>query len=806
MRFFVVFVFSLAIACASTVAQDVVTIRGIVRAISSQEALRFVTVSVPVTRTRVLTDRKGAFTLRIPRTTIDSLRLSTLQLVLSCIGYRRDTIYLPCTDTILSLQLQEQALTGAEIVVSAEDPAVPIMRRVLQRRQQQLERLSTYTYTLYTKFVAKTDTATAMRSSGSGDTTVNSILESFSRGYVKLPDQYHNEIFQKRQTANVPPEANFVSFGTNLNIYDENVTILGEEILSPFASDALDAYDYRLVSSQDDDTVKIEVRPMSALRRSFIGTIYIDQRLNVPLEVDVRPNDAVNLPFSAQLAYRQNFMMIDSMIVPEALSISSTLEANILFVIAPRLDIDIETFCYDYVINPELPDGIFDRRRVETASNAADFDSTYWQTNLRLPLTPQEQRAYQDIQMILENPDSLQNSMFEQILGPVSRFLQRLARRPFTGFEDIFRFNTIHGAYLGIGVRDRPDTALLVTASLGYGFADQRFYGQGSSTLFLDHAQRWSIDVSGGRILQRRDDPTIVRTSLITATSLLFGGDYGDYYLTSGYTVGGSYSWGQLQFVRNDFWTRPNQLRFAFANTHDETVQQATRWSLFRASGTQRTNPEIADGMMRSLRGELFLSYSPLRRVARTGMAASIEAADSKLLGGDFDFVRATWLGTIRLRPLPLWTLDVTSNVVWGWGAIPPQRFVSSESGIGALVVGSAFRGMGIKEFYGDRLVALQFSQNFGEVAPGLLRIPNVASLGIEFLLFGGVLWTSFSEQTMAAYQPQLPQTDQTPDRTYVELGVGVNRLLLFFRVDVNARFSQRDIPQLRFTITNATF
>jgi len=103
-------------------------------------------------------------------------------------------------------------------------------------------------------------------------------------------------------------------------------------------------------------------------------------------------------------------------------------------------------------------------------------------------------------------------------------------------------------------------------------------------------------------------------------------------------------------------------------------------------------------------------------------------------------------------------------------------------------------------------MASLQFSHNFGEVIPGVLRIPNIASFGIEFLLFGGVQWTSFSPATLRQFPTQLPTTDATADRTYVELGLGINRILLFFRLDVNARLSQRDTPELRITLTNATF
>ncbi|MBK6418657.1 MAG: hypothetical protein IPF79_05625 [Ignavibacteria bacterium] len=85
---------------------------------------------------------------------------------------------------------------------------------------------------LYPKFVVNTDTATAswLRTGG---TTVFSILESYSRGYYAKPGRYFNEIVQRRQTANIPPQAGPVSFGTNLNAYDDVISLLNEEIESP---------------------------------------------------------------------------------------------------------------------------------------------------------------------------------------------------------------------------------------------------------------------------------------------------------------------------------------------------------------------------------------------------------------------------------------------------------------------------------------------------------------------------------------------------------------------------------------------
>ncbi|MBK7032272.1 MAG: hypothetical protein IPH49_03160 [Ignavibacteria bacterium] len=128
------------------------------------------------------------------------------------------------------------------------------------------------------------------------------------------------------------------------------------------------------------------------------------------------------------------------------------------------------------------------------------------------------------------------------------------------------------------------------------------------------------------------------------------------------------------------------------------------------------------------------------------------------------------------------------------------------ESSVSGLVVGSVFRGMSVKEFYGDRYATISLSHNFGEVIPGLLRIPDIASFGIEFIAFGGIGWTTFSPQTLEYTKTTLPTTDLTSDKAYYEVGLGINRILLFFRLDVNARLSQTSTPAFRVTLSGATF
>jgi len=132
------------------------------------------------------------------------------------------------------------------VVVIAEDPGERIMRQVNARKQFFKDSLQTYTYMLYTKFSAATDSSTAGRSEDMTDTTIVSIFESYSKGYFRAPDSYFNEIIQRRQSQNIPASSNFVTFGTNTNSYEDVVTILGEKIATPFYPDAHEFYEFIL--------------------------------------------------------------------------------------------------------------------------------------------------------------------------------------------------------------------------------------------------------------------------------------------------------------------------------------------------------------------------------------------------------------------------------------------------------------------------------------------------------------------------------------------------------------------------------
>lgn len=799
---------SCSVAAAQNNPLSVVT--GIVTDSATGEPLRFVTVRIAGASNGAVTNVGGHYLVKLAH--------GRHTLSFSMVGYRTERREIDVqTDTVsIDVALHSASLEYPSVVVSAEDPGVRLMRAAIRRKLRQRDSLATYTYTLYTKFVASTDTSTAGRADGPHDTTIASIFESYSHGYFRRPNSYFNEIFQRRQSANVPATANFVAFGTNLDAYDDMVTILGEEIATPFHPNAIDYYDFVLEGNfrAGDSSVvsRIRVTPKGEARRLFSGYVDLDPDRSIPVAVNLVPNRAVQLPFDASLRYSQQFDEVDGrFVLPTGMRITSSLSVSLFWIINPRIDIMIETVAYDYHTNIPLGDDLFDQRRVELAPEADGFDSVYWRDRQVLPLRPEEATAYEAIRRTTENPDSAAGrGLVDKLLGGITRQIGRLTRPPFTGFEDILRYNRVQGGYLGLGLHQYIlDKRLEGSLKGGYGFADRRGYGEIELRGYLDARQRIALEAGVYRRLARRDDPNVVGITAISLGSLLFKNDYGDYYYADGYNAAIEFGFGQMQYIRREMFARPTTITLSFRDELERSAPNRTSFAVFGKNHSFRPDPPIIDGRLRSVGLELNLGYSPFRRISNVGLRLAAEVSDPRILGSDYDFQQYTGTLLLRTQTLPLWELDFRLSGGYSRGAVPPQRFFSLESSLSSTAAVGAFRGMNVKEFYGDRFAALSLEHSFGEVIPGVLRIPNLASFGIELIALGGVGWTEFSRDARFATVEGVPfvppTTDGTADRFYYEAGLGLNRLLIFLRADITARLSQSTHPHFFFTLSLAT-
>ncbi len=781
------------------------TIKGKITDSETSLPLSFVNVFITATTVGTTTDTEGNYILKIP--------LGQSEINFSMIGYKtqKETIILTDKEIVLNISLEPAFYEIPEVVVTGDDPGVLIMRRMIERKMEQKTNLETYTYKLYTKFFVSTDTVTAGRSTNDGDTTIFSIFESYSEGYFKKEDKYFNKIIQRRQSVNVPPQANFVTFGTNINAFDDYITVINEEIATPFHPKAIDYYDFKLEKWISPDSITniavIKITPKTILRKLFYGYVYIDGLKLVPFEISLTPSEAVKLPFNASLSYRQYFADNENFIVPTNLQIKSNIPIDIYWLFDARLDVQINNVAYDYKFNIPIDNKIFEQRRVEADKSADIIDPLFWDNNAILPLTDKEAKAYNEIKEARENPDSIfQSSFVDRYIGPVTREIAKLDRSPFTGFDDFFRYNRVEGAYIGGGLIIYDNDNFRSHIKTGYALADKKVKGEIFIEYYLDKFKKLAVNFNLYNRLNRRDDPSFFGERSITLLSLLFKNDYGDYYYSSGYNLEFKAGFGQLRFIRKQIFERPYVIKLGLRDETHLTAFVNSDFALFGRRKSFRENPYSVNGRLRSLYTEINFDYSPLRRMSDFGFQIGYEYSSKRYLKSDFDFSNIKSIVSLRTSTLPLWTLDMRLAAGKSFGKLPPQRYFSVESSASSIAQKGAFRGVKLKEFYGEDYATLFIEHNFGEVIPGIFRIPNVASFGVEFIINGNIGYTKFRDiNNVKALNPNLSSTTETIEQYYYEAGIAINRFLLFFRFDLSARLSQVSTPEYRFTFSIAT-
>ncbi len=809
--FFVLVCFTYSLSAESLLKRDTIyNLNGIVFADENNEPLRSVTIRVADSPKGAITNSNGEFSINIEK--------GFHQLILTMVGRERKIVDVDLqkdsTFLIINLKINSALLDGVEVI--AEDPGMRMMRKVIEKKIKQYDSINTYKYTLYTKFVASTDTLTAGRTDNPIDTTIVSIFESYSNGYYEKPDNYYNEIFQRRQSVNIPPQANFLVFGTNVNIYDDFIKFLSEEIYTPFHPSAPDFYEFILDTNFHSDDLpvggRIIVYPASEQRRLFTGYINIDPEKLIPISVELVPNSVVRLPFNTKLIVKQSFQLVDNnFVMPDKLSINTSSNANIFGIINPRLDISLTTVANNFNINIPIEKNVFNSRRVEASEQADEFDTIFWDKNMIIPLTEIEKQSYEAIRLARETPDSAAGtSIFEQYFSPITRQVAKLNQKPFTGLGDMFIYNRVQGFNLGISVNDEIIKSIEAFGKIAYSFSDEKLNFNLGINYYFDDKKQFKFSSNYYDNLQRSDDPYVIRVPTITWTALLNKSDYGDYYYAKGQELSLSAGFGQLRFIRRDVFERPYLFKIYARREEQSNAKSNADFSFFNRSGQFRENPVITDGLMNTIGFDINWNFNRERRMSNFGFYFGGEFSDPNIIPSDFNFSKYLIMMNLRTKTLPLWQLDVRFSAGLAEGKVPAQKFFSLESSSSFITGNSSFRSMSTKEFYGNRFFAFSFEHNFGEVIPGILRIPGIAEFGIEFILNANIGYSEFSEDALFSDLNGIkiiPQsTESTMDKYYYEFGLGLNRILLFLRADISARFSQFETPKFSFTVTNASF
>ena len=449
--------------------------RGTITDAESGETLPAVTLQIVESGGGTITNAVGAFELDV--------MLLPVTVVIRHIGYETAQIQLgDSTSSSLDIRLRPAAYELEEVVVTDEDPAYNIMRKVIERKKVDRMHVASYQAQTYSRFQLYSDFELAQ-------------LQETIANHYWLADQGTRSLVRARRTK--PTRSSRFRFASTQHVpdfYDDTIYLLGLELIGPTHPNALEVYKFTLGGYRSIDGKRvydIYFGPHSGHDTALIGHVSVLDEEYVLLEVNARPSPDNVLPppikeWDAQ--YQQQFAPLgDSLWVPVDLHVEGSVSFGRLGVSYPSAQYKQVSRLTRYVVNVPPPDSIFLKEDFVTFEPNVDRQDYLFRWNPGLiPMTPEEMAEVIDLDPrkglyryfrpigVLANYTAI--PLEEGDVSPTPVEDKSVFERVFSGIR--LHHNRVEGIYLGLEQDITLNRNVGLSGYGGYGFSiDEPSYG-----------------------------------------------------------------------------------------------------------------------------------------------------------------------------------------------------------------------------------------------------------------------------------------------------------------------------------------
>lgn len=799
-------------------------VSGVVKDSVTEEVLPLVKVFLQGSGKGLNTNLDGEFSFSVPAGEyILSVRFS---------GYEAYDDTLRITDQNLknlTLFLNPLSTGLDEIIITSKavNPAHRVVKRAIkQRRKNKFDKINAYEYEAYNKLVVTMDNVTDKffdnkftRGVGDvvmevlGDSTHSDtskyklaafVSESISRFYYKRPDLQKEEILAIRTSGVKGGEYNLLSsMFLQIEIYNNNVTIMDRDFRSPIADGAFLDYDFQLINTEIDqrDTLYgVQIIPKNPYDPLFQGTMYIDNKDWAINRIDIQLNDEPNVNYVEDIRIRQEYQKVDSNWVPTLLDLEVDFQ-NSLFKRKGGKGVGAigrsSSYLYDYKLNKPKDPKFYKQELIEIKYDAEDKDSTFWAEHRKSPLDKSEILGYNLVDSLTSRGvlDFYINATEFLVWGTKKLEKLKIEVGPYfyiLGFNQAEGLRTRLGVYTLETFHDR----LYLGGHLAYGFRDKQFKYQVEAKYRLKRKPRWEIGLRKTYEVEQVgfDDFLNSGTSLLQTSLRRTPLTQLNYYHEHKITLSGDIMKGLAGdfYYRNKYFQPASTFDFGFKDRDD---------SLRR----NYTISEVGMDLRISFK-ETYVTNGGDKKYIRTKYPVfnlGYRKGFSGFLDGDYDYHHAflemkNWTrlgryGWLRyylrgggiVGDLPFPSLYVfRGNQSWGYDK-------------------QGFNLMNFYEFVADRYAVLILEHHL----EGFFfnRVPLIRKLKWKEVLHARAAYGTLSPQNRYINNVSIPRRNgsffnqimQAPDQEpYVEAGVGITNIFKVIRVDAIWRLNYHDALQ----------
>lgn len=376
----------------------------------SGDGLAFATVLEKGTTNGTSANGDGYYTLEIPEGKHD--------ITAQYMGYQSQTktVNTATDKNAVNFKLPAQTLEVKEITIKSggEDPAYPIMRKVIERRKYHADLVKTFETDIYLKGVLRMrntpksimgiklseedykemNKGAGLDSLGKG---ILYLLEQFTQYSYKAPSKESTKVISIRESGN-PNGVGFATMPPITNIYENNFPIIEgiskRGFISPANSNAFLYYKYKFLGSYMEGERminKIQVIPRRKFEPVFSGYVYVVDDEWVFQSVDLKLTHESQMDQLDTLKLEQTY-------VPVAKDIW-VIQSQVLYPVFKMLGFEAAgNFITSYKnqqLNKPIADEKFAGRVISSYDTGAnDRTAAYWDTIRPIPLETDEVRDF----------------------------------------------------------------------------------------------------------------------------------------------------------------------------------------------------------------------------------------------------------------------------------------------------------------------------------------------------------------------------------------------------------------------------
>lgn len=836
--FFLAVLFFAGFAQASN-AQSPTIISGNIVDAKSKESMPAVTITLVGTTIGTSADNNGHYTIR------GNGEFSKVKF--SFIGYRsviKEVV--PGQSQVVNISMTEDENLLKEVVVRSGkkikyrnkgNPAVELIRQVIAHKES--NRVENYNYAEYhqyekmifalsnlsDKFMRKgifKNYQFLFRKQDSTDIGGQNLLpiymeEKLSHNFFRkqpfVKKQYIEASKQVKYDENFVDNQGLSSFFNrmyqDINIYDNNISMLGNQLLSPIADSSPGFYKFFITDTLKDVSpklIELSFTPRNGTDLLFEGRLYVTMDGNYAVEKAVLSvNKNINLNFVRQM---QAILAFET--ASDGRYHLNQSDLKIEFGLNKKKGGGIlgerVVMLSDFIINKPRPSVNYQGPAEVIMPDAEDKSEDYWVKNRPDTLKQAESDVYKNIDSLQTIPSFRRTMDIATLVLAGYKSFGKFEVGPLNTF---YSFNPIEGFRLRLGGRTTTALSKRYYSEVygAYGFKDQKWKYFLSGTYSLNNKSIYAFPQSFVRVSYQHDTKIPGQELQFVQESnflLSFKRGYND-ILTNNDVF-------KLDYVQE--FLNHVSYQIGFKKWTQEAAGPDVGGALYyqnSADGSNNLVENVKDVQLnfqlrfapseKFYQGKLYRTPIPDKYPVYT---LRFQQGFKGVLGGQYRYENFTGNITKRFYLSQLGYADVSTEGGYIAGKVPfPLLDIAHANQSYALQIQS-YNLMNFQEFVSDHYAAINIDQNFN----GFIfnKIPFLEKLKLREIVSYKILWGGIRDQNDPAKHPDLltfplrngaPFTYALNDGPYQEGSIGIGNIFKVLRLDYVTRFSYLNHPEV---------